>query len=218
MVNLEFLRRKNFTITNIFQENLISTSNSSIIMTDFQDSKLITKGQDKSVKVLPPSKKTEKTTKKFPGCFWSAKGPSMLPYFEVALLTRLAICRCLTDLVDLLFGFQMTIWQWSVNKDHVDDIPSKWPAVGSSRLDPIGIENHQFFPVIVTCWQQTLHIIHPNHTKRSCLCVYWRHPKIMVPPNDHRWSAGPHAYVFLWNHSLYYREPTSNLKNNHPFQ
>ena len=34
----------------------------------------------------------------------------------------------------------------------------------------------------------------------------------MVPPNDHRWSAGPHVYGFLWNHSLHYREPTSNLK------
>ena len=176
-------------------------------MIDFQDSKLITKARTKTSRFS--SHKTRKNDEQFPGCFWSAKGPSMLPCFEVALLTTLAICRCLTDLVE--FFFSVFKWQWWVNKDHVNDIPSKWPAVGSSRLDPIGIEHHQFFPVIVTCWQQTPHIIHPNHTKRSCLCVLEASKK-MVPPNDHRWSAGPHVYVFLWNHSLHYREPTSNLK------
>ena len=93
----------------------------------------------------------------------------MLPYFEVALLTTLAICRCLTDLVDFFFRFSNG--DGASTKYHVNDIPSKWPAVGSSRLAPIGIENHQFFPAIVTCWQQTPHIIHPNRTKRSCLCV-----------------------------------------------
>ena len=112
MVNLEFQKKTHFKLTNIFQENLISTSNSSIIMIDFQDSKLITKARTKVPSRFSPHK-TRKNDEKFPGCFWSAKGS-----FNAAIFWRGSTDHAGHLSMPDWFGgvFSVFKWQWCVNK------------------------------------------------------------------------------------------------------